>query len=70
MVPEVRKEQIKLSANLVNTVAAAFIVTGFVVPLVTGQVSLVRVITALVSIAVGIGLHQVALSILEGLQDD
>lgn len=59
----VHNERIKLAATIVNNVAAAFIVAGFVAPTVSGQFS----VGALAWIAIGVALHYRAKALLGDL---
>ncbi len=57
----VHNARVTLLANLLNTVAVAFIVTGFVAPAVTGQLQVAgRVLVILGWAALGVVLHVAA----------
>jgi hypothetical protein len=60
----VHNERIKLAATIVNNVAAAFIVAGFVAPTVSGQFS----VGALAWIVIGVALHYRAKALLGDLK--
>jgi len=60
----VHNAQTTLTATIVNNLAAAFIVAGFIAPAANGQLTF----GAIAWIGVGIGLHLLARSILGGLK--
>jgi hypothetical protein len=70
-------EQLKLFANLVNALAAAFISVGFIGPMFAFFYGLVAVSVAPLAVATGIlicvalstGLHLVGCAILGGIQE-
>ena len=60
----IHNERIKGTATLINNVATAFIVLGFVTPELNGQMTTAgRFLLGLVSIVVGAGLHGLALGV-------
>jgi ABC-type dipeptide/oligopeptide/nickel transport system ATPase subunit len=60
----VHDERIKLTSTVINNVAAAFIVAGFVAPAVSGQFS----VGSLARIAIGVALHYRAKALLGELK--
>jgi hypothetical protein len=61
--------RINMMATLMNNLAVAFVVAGFIAPAVSGHLDGAgRFIVALVWMLVGFGLHSVALAILGRLR--
>jgi len=65
----IHNERVKLTAGMVSNAGLAFIAGGVVTPLVTGQVSLGRVMLSVVWIAAGIYLHWLARDLLGELRE-
>lgn len=66
---QVRKERIKLSAAFMNNIATAFVVVGFVSPLLTVQIATAgRFLVSLGCTIVGVVIHGAARHYLEGLE--
>jgi hypothetical protein len=59
-----------LSATLLNNLAAAFMVAGFVAPATSGRLdSTDRIAMALIWIGIGFALHRLAIALLGGLKE-
>jgi hypothetical protein len=65
----IHNARVQLLATALNNLALAFIVAGFVAPVVSGQLSgRSLALVTLAWIGLGIGLHSVAQAALEGIQ--
>jgi hypothetical protein len=65
---QIHNERTKLLATVVNNLAVAFAVAGFVAPAASGQlVGVGPFIVAVAWLGIGAGLHSLALAILGGL---
>ena len=65
----IHNERLKLLAGALNTIGLAFVIGGFVAPILAGQASVERILLGLVSCIVGAGLHGCSQSILGRLRE-
>jgi MFS family permease len=69
MADSIHNERVKLTAGVVSNAGLAFIVAGFIAPIVTGHLALGwRLVLALVWIVIGAALHWIARLILGRMQ--
>jgi hypothetical protein len=64
----IHTEQTKLTATAVSNVGAAFVIAGFVAPLVSGQLSIGKALLSVLWIGIGVWVHMLGRRALEGLQ--
>jgi hypothetical protein len=65
----IRNARVQLLATMVNNIAVAFVVAGFVAPAVTGQLpDTGRIVVTLAWIGIGIALHIIARLVLGRLR--
>jgi hypothetical protein len=65
----IHNERIKLLAGAFNTIGLAFVIAGFVAPIVAGQASIARVLLGVLACLVGAALHGCSQYILGRLQE-